>query len=299
MSKVGIILIHFKDSVHTKPCLDSLSKIKTTSNFQIYIISVQSQDAPELINHPTKPVIVNELQNLGFSGANNVLLKRAMDDGCEVLILLNNDTTVDENFLDPMINRLNEPNVGMVCPKIYFYPGYEFHHDKYEKSDRGHVIWYAGGLVNWAHSTASHWGVDEVDHGQFSKTFNTDFATGCCIAIKAETIKRIGFMDPDYFLYYEDTDWSRRVINAGLNIVVQPQSIVWHKNAGSTGGSGSSLHVYYQTRNRFRFGFKYAPLRTKFHLFIQLLKFLRSSDTSVRKAAIDVLFNRYGLQPFK
>src|SRR3989304_3264732 len=58
---------------------------------------------------------------------------------------------------------------GIVSPKIYFAPGFEFHKDKYPKTDLGKVIWYAGGRIDWSNIIGMHVGVDEVDIGQFNE----------------------------------------------------------------------------------------------------------------------------------
>jgi GT2 family glycosyltransferase len=79
-------------------------------------------------------------------------------------------------------------------------------------------------------------------------------------------IDKVGFWDESYFLYFEDADYCVRAKRKGIKLYYDPSINVWHKNAQSTGGSGSSIHVKYQKENRVKFGFKYAPLKTKFHL---------------------------------
>lgn len=236
--------------------------------------------------------------NHGFAWANNQIAKQAIKDGHDLFILLNNDTTVEPDFIKPLMDRLKDDAVGMVCPKIYFYPGNEFHKNAYKKSELGKVIWYAGGIIDWANVYASHWGVDEVDHGQFNQVIETDFATGCCLAITKETINKIGLMDEKYFLYYEDADWSLAAKKAGLKIIIEPKSVIYHKNAGSTGGSGSNLQQYYQTRNRLYFGLKYAPFKTKLHLMKNALAGLSSSNRVLHQANLDGLLFRLRQRTF-
>lgn len=292
----AILILHLKNSPHTLPCLDSFKNVKHP--YRLYILAVQSVDSQALAKHPTKPTIISTGKNGGFAWANNFLIKQAQKDGYDQFILLNNDTTVDPNFIPPLLHQLKNNQVGMVCPKIYFYPGNEFHGDKYQPSERGKVIWYAGGIIDWANMYASHWGVDEVDHGQFDQVVETDFATGCCLAITQQTIDKVGLMNEKYFLYYEDVDWSLAVKKVGLKIIVESQSVVYHKNAGSTGGSGSPLQQYYQTRNRLYIGLKYAPLKTKLHLLKNAFLDTTSSNPTIRKASIDGLLLRLGQRSF-
>ena len=59
------------------------------------------------------------------------------------------------------------PKIGLVSPKIYFAPGFEFHKDRYKEEDLGKVIWYAGGEFDWDNIGNIHRGIDEVDQGQY------------------------------------------------------------------------------------------------------------------------------------
>lgn len=293
----AILILHFKDNQDTFDCLDSLIEAKSVVPFDTYVISVQSTQTDKLANHPLKPIVINETINRGFAGANNVMIQKALADGHQEIILLNNDTTVTKDFLPPLLAQLKHSDVGMVSPKIYFSKGREYHKDRYQANELGHVIWYMGGILDWKNVYGSHFAVDEVDHGQFETAAETDFTTGCCVAITKATIDVIGLMDENYFLYYEDADWSMKAKAAGLKNLVEPHSVIYHKNAGSTGGAGSPLHMYYQTRNRIYFGLKYAPLRTKAHLIKNALRDSQAADPVVRGASLDALTFQMGFRP--
>lgn len=295
----AILLIHFRDNKDTQSCLDSLASASQETPFVTYVLAVQCTNTAWLKKHKLHPRITETNQNLGFSWANNVLTKQALAEGCQTFVALNNDTTVDPKFLKPLLSRLKKNTIGLVCPKIYFYPGCEFHHQSYTKQEQGKVIWYMGGLYDKHNVFASHWGVNEVDHGQFNQIFETDFATGCCVAFNKKLINTVGLMNEQYFLYLEDLEWSFRVKQKGLKIIVEPESIVYHKNAGSTGGSGSTTQQYYQTRNRLHFGLRHAPLKTRFHLLKNAIHDLTTSkNTVIKKATLDALTNTMGPQPF-
>ncbi len=292
----AILILHFRDSVHTLPCLDSLDKAGHVTPQGIYVLCVQCQDIKAIKDHPSHPTIIETATNGGFAWANNVMIRAALKDGFNTVVLLNNDTTVDPHFLAPLETMLQNQTIGMVSPKIYFYPDCEFHHGDYQESERGRVIWYMGGVFDWANVFASHWGVDEVDHGQWNTPIDADFTSGCCVALTRKTIETAGLMNEKYFLYFEDADWSLMVKHQGLRLTIEPKSIIYHKNAGSTGGSGSSLQQYYQTRNRFYFGMKYAPWRTKLYLIKNTLTNLSNHDPVLRQAARDALLFRLGIQ---
>jgi GT2 family glycosyltransferase len=92
----------------------------------------------------------------------------------------------------------------------------------------------------------------------------------------------------------EDLDLSLRIQKAGYKTMYDPTSIIWHKNASSSGGSGSNLHEYYQTRNRLRIGFHYAPLRTKIALVRESIRVLMHGTANKKKAIFDAITGNFG-----
>ena len=138
-----------------------------------------------------------------------------------------------------------------------------------------------------------HRGVDEVDNGQFEKVEKTNFASGCCMLVKQEVFEKVGFLDEKFFLYYEDSDLCERVRRSGYSIMYSPKAILWHKNAGSAGGSGSSLQDYYITRNRMLFGFRYASLRSKLALFKESMMILAKGRYWQRRGILDFYLGRF------
>ena len=112
--------------------------------------------------------------------------------------------------------------------------------------------------------------------------------------IKRDVLEKVGLFNEKYFLYYEDNDLCQRVKKIGYKIVFAPKSVIWHKNAGSSGGSGSSLQDYYITRNRLVFGFKYAPTRTKFSLIKESVNFFLNGRKWQKKGVMDFYLRRFG-----
>lgn len=274
--KIATVIVIFGKSQHLQECQKSLkdNALKSVHN--------------EII------VVDNTIRNVGFTGGNNKGIRQALQNDADAVLLLNDDTKVDIQAIQYLSDTLSsDSKIGMVVPKIYFYPGYEFHKDRYEKKDRGKVIWYAGGKIDWNNAIGSHIGVDDIDHGQHDTQTDVDFATGCCVLIRREIFEKVGFFDDRYFLYLEDLDFSVRVKRAGFRIIYEPKAVVWHKNAQSS-GSGSALHEYFFTRNRLLFGMLYSNFRTKFALLREGLKFFLNGSTWKRKAVLDFLSGRFG-----
>ena len=236
--------------------------------------------------------LITSLQNTGFAKGNNQGIKYGLKRGFQYFLLINNDVKVHRQFLFYLISGI-KAGADMVVPKIYFAKGYEFHQNRYQPDELGKVIWYAGAEFDWDNVYSKHIGIDQVDTGQFNLSHEIEFANFCCILIKKEVFKAIGFLDEQYFLYWEDGDFSVRALKAGFKILFEPRAVIWHKNSSSS-GAGSKLHDYYLTRNRLLFGFKYASFRTKLALIKESFRKLLTGRPGEKQGIIDFYLHRLG-----
>lgn len=273
--KIATVVLIYGESPNLEECLASL----------------------RLAKHPgidNKIIVVdNSKDNTGYSGGNNKGLRQALAGGAEAVLILNDDTKVDKSFISEITKASNDKEAGLIAPKIYFYPKFEFHKDRYSPKELGKVLWYAGGTIDWNNCLGVHRGVDEVDAGQYQQQEETGFATGCAVLITREVFEKIGLYDEEYFLYLEDLDFSVRAQKAGFKIVYQPKAIVWHKNAQS-GGFKSGIHDYFFTRNRLLFGSKYASPKTKFALLRESARIFLKGNNWQRKGVADFYLGRFG-----
>ena len=302
MKKVFVVILNYKGHKDTFELLQSLKKINRKSiDLNVVVVDNSPDDPIQLDETNYKDINLKTIynsKNLGFSGGNNVGINYALDKGVDFVIILNNDTIVDPNFAQELIKTAEgEEQIGVAVPKIYFAKGFEFHKDRYKENELGKVIWYAGGAIDWENVIGSHRGLDEVDKGQFDEDGETQMATGCCLLVKREVLEKVGLYDDRYFLYFEDADFSERVKKAGYKIFYNHKSIIWHKNAQST-GAGSSLQTYFQTRNRLLFGLNYAPMRSKLALIRESLRILIIGRYWQKRGVIDYYLARFGKGSF-
>jgi len=218
--------------------------------------------------------------NKGYAYGINMGIKRALEEGYEFFCVVNNDTVLSPDFIESMKLSLNKNRSSIIGGKIYYAKGYEYHKGTYKDEELGHVLWYAGGSVDWNHALTPHRGVDEVDAGQYDRFEKTGFVNGCLMGFDRSVVEKIGLWDESYFLYFEDADYCERAKRKGIPLYYDPAIVMYHKNAQSTGGSGSKMHRHYQRKGRLMFGLKYAPLRTKLHL---LVNFIRDQITGTAK----------------
>jgi GT2 family glycosyltransferase len=236
---VSIITINYKQSAVTNDLLKSLNHVKAPSFEVIVVDNASGNDDHKKIDtsYSFVKLVVSE-KNLGFAGGNNLGYKHASG---EYILLLNNDTEVEPDFMLPMIELFkSNPRIGAMSPKIrYFY--------------QPDTIQYAGfSPINILTLRMHAWGFKEIDNGQHDKIRQTDFAHGCAMMAPRRVIEHVGVMCDEYFLYYEEHDWSTRIRKAGYIIMYQPQSLVLHKESISV-QKDSPLKTYYINRNRIFF----------------------------------------------
>jgi len=304
MKKVTVVTVNYNTAEDTISFLESLKKVKT-STFVVdcIIIDNGSKEVLTLPEHlkNAKTTLIRSEKNTGFSGGYNMGMKEALKQGADYVLIINNDTLLDQDIITKLLQVLeSKPEIGVTTPKIYFAKGHEFHKDKYTKEELGHVLWYAGGYTDWDNVTSIHRGVDEVDHGQYDECAKIEFATGCCMMFKKEVLEKVGYFDDNYFLYYEDADLNERIKRAGYEIYYVPEAILTHVNAASSGGAGNGnvLQDYFITRNKMLFGMTYAPLRTRIALLRESARLLKTGRPYQKKAIRDYFLRKFNKGTF-
>lgn len=301
MKKIAIVTVNYNTEEDTKAFLKSLEKVHHHGLSLEAIVVDNASEKPLSLESFKDVQLIRLEENTGFTGGYNTGIKKALDNGADYIMAVNNDTTLDPDLLTELIAVLeSDEKIGLAVPKIYFAKGHEFHKDRYTKEELGKVFWYAGGYVDWDHATSVHRGVDEVDHGQYDKDEKISFATGCCMMFKGDVLKKVGLFDDSYFLYFEDADLSERVKKAGYTIYYAPKAVLYHVNASSSGGAGkgNQLQDYFITRNQMLFGMKYAPLRTKIALLRQSVRLLMNGREKQKQAISDYYSGKLGKGTF-
>ncbi|MFH2085960.1 MAG: glycosyltransferase family 2 protein [bacterium] len=286
--KHAVVLINYKVARDTITCVKSIEKCKD----QPHIIVVDNGSTEGVIQElreacPGLDIIIAGA-NIGFSAGNNLGIQKALKLGAQVVYILNNDTLVDPNLFFRAFRYVAGKN-RITGGKIYYAKGYEYHS---EQKGRGDILWYAGGYFDWTSVIAVHYGVDEIDKGQHDKTLPVGFITGCFIAVPRQVFKKIGLLDEPFFLYLEDTDFCLHAKKMSIEVMYNPNLIVYHCNSSAT-VAGSPLVDYYITRNRFFIGKRYGTLRLRLALLREAI-FYNWNSPIRRQAFFDYLTGRMG-----
>lgn len=298
--KIALIILNWKQPELTFATLDSIFKCQTKNfTYHIFLVDNGSPDNSlklfqKKYKNNSQVTIVETGANLGYAGGNNFGLRQAIKANYDYYLIANNDILVAPDFLQKLFDASQKYPQAILTPKIYFAPGYEFHKDRYQKSEIGKVIWAVGSQIDWNNIYGTNLGIDEVDRGQYDqKQPKIDFISGCCFLVSKEIIDKIGIFDERYYLYMEDSDLTYRAVKAGYKLKLVPRSVIWHCNSGSS-KPGSALQDYFITRNRLLFGFTYASPRTKLALFRESLKFLFTGSAWRKRGVLDFYLGRFG-----
>lgn len=239
--KVAVIILNWNGLQDTIECLESLRKI-IYPNYQVIVLdNGSSGNDAEALRTRYKDYIhlISNDKNYGFSDGNNIGMRYALANlHPDYILLLNNDTIVDRDFLTHLVNAAEaDPRIGIAGPKIYSY-------------SEPRKITHIGTAVDWWR-VGTH-PVNQTDIGQFDEMREVEFVIGCALLIRRTVIERIGLLYAGYFAYFEETEWCVRCGKAGYKVIYVPTARLWHKLC-STSNKISGLTLYYMTRNRFLF----------------------------------------------
>ena len=171
--------------------------------------------------------------NLLFAGGMNVGLERAVRDGYDFALILNNDVLLDSAMLGSLVEvAMQDTRIAAVGPKIFY-------------AAPDDVLWFAGGELDLWRGWSRHRGIRRRDEGQFDQAADVDYLTGCAMLIRCAVLADVGLLDPGYAMYAEDADWCFRARACGYRVVFSPAGRMWHRVSASAGARS-----WYKMRRR-------------------------------------------------
>ena len=222
---VSIIVLNLNGLEHLDTCLKSVA-MTTYPNFEVILVDNGSTDGS--VEHVAKRYpsvrIIRNNRNLGFAAANNVGIRLTKGD---YVILLNNDTEVDPNWVSEMVQVAeSDPLIAACQPKIMnFYDRKKF---EYAGAAGGFIDIYGYPLAR-----GRVFDFVEIDHGQYDNSCNIFWASGAAMLIKRQALRKTGLLDELFFIYHEETDLCWRFHLSGYRVVFVPSAKIFHKGGAT------------------------------------------------------------------
>jgi GT2 family glycosyltransferase len=233
---VVVILVNYNSLSHTTECIQSLSQ-SSIKPF-IVVIDNNSSDAEFLKSYGIEydygcHIIFNE-ENIGFGRANNTGIQWALHNiKFDYLLLLNNDTVVEKDALERLVNAFKfNPAIAITTSKIMY------HYNK-------NLVWYGGGDIN----KKKCWPIiydfnKEATTNGANKPKYATFVSGCVMMFSRSSIEKMKGFDDDFFMYCEDLELSIRTIREGYKMYYEPRSVIFHKVQASSANKENNATGY-------------------------------------------------------
>lgn len=248
---VTVSIVSFNSSQLIKDCLNSLLRFKYQNKVQVVVVDNASSDNSVAVIKKEFPQIklIESKKNLGFAGGHNLVLKNIKSD---FYLILNPDTQVPENVIDPMVKFLAQyPNCGIASCKVLNF--------------NGSLQPNGGNLPNFLSVFSWLFNLDVLglpslhrnEISYYKKPHPVGWVSGNFMMIKKEVVDKIGPLNEEYFMYFEDIDYCFKANKNNFKVMINPAVSIKHLSGGSLDqpklrqwtGEFKGLILFYQKQN--------------------------------------------------
>jgi GT2 family glycosyltransferase len=233
LPKVAAIIVNWNSRADTLECLISLEQ-STYANLELIVVDNGSTDGSVAAVRSRFPgvAVIENGANLGFGAACNVGIAQAMRNGADYFFLLNSDLKIDPQAVSELVSLCEQnPQIGVAGPTEYLY------------AEPGKIQQF-GAMIEMTRAQARGLYEYQLDHGQLPAVREVTFIGGGLMLVRRCVVEQVGGYDPTFFLYCEEVDWERRIMQAGYKLMVTSRAKVWHKWYGSFGGKPNATVKY-------------------------------------------------------
>jgi GT2 family glycosyltransferase len=242
-ARVFTVVLNYQHAHDTIRCVESIRRSTYVRQNLLVVDNGSDAAVTDVLRSslPATRLIENE-DNLGYAGGNNVGIQSALDAGADWVWILNADVTVEPEALERLVDlATRRPNAGILGSRIlYGSPG-------------PRRIWFDGGILDLNGGGTSH-----RNDGILESTApangpqETDYVTGAGMLVRREVFADIGLLPEEWFLYFEETEFNLLAARRGWELLIDPRSVLVHHKR-STGTLPAPYYVYYYVRNRLIF----------------------------------------------
>lgn len=240
---VAILTVTTNAAGHLTAFFDALARV-TYPNWSLTVVDNGSSDGSAAIVEQRWPAanLLRNSANLGFTGACNRALEAMQDDlAIDYVLFLNDDTEVTPGFIEPLVARAEafaeKGQPALVAPKTFL-------------AGREGILDDSAGQFDWWRGAWKRRVYGRAETAADNRARRIDNANLSSLLVPRETFAGVGLLDDAFFVYYDDTDFCRRAIDAGYAVIYEPASVVFHQKGATLGGQFSAFGCYYLSRNR-------------------------------------------------
>ena len=244
--KLAVIIVNYNVKYFLKQCLESVYNSTSLENIEVYVVDNDSKDGSvEMVveSFPKVKLIANK-KNVGFSTANNQAIK---ETNADYVVLLNPDTLVQSDSFEKVIKFMDEhPDAGglgvtMIHGNGKFLP----------ESKRGlptpEVAFFKIFGFSKIFPKSKKFGKYHLGYLDKNETHKIEVLSGAFMAMRMETLDKVGLLDEDFFMYGEDIDLSYRITQGGYENYYYPGTTIIHYKGESTKKSSVNyVYVFYK-----------------------------------------------------
>ena len=245
MTDLSIIIVNWNTREYLLRCLKSVFGSENSPSWEVIVVDNGSQDGSgkEVKQFSPKIHLIANEQNLGFAKATNQGLIHASG---RYLLLLNPDTEVKQGAIDPFVHFMeNHPDAGIAGGQL-------LNQDGSKQNSIANFPTLATELLN---KRLLRWLFPAMFPGKernYVEPIEVDSVIGACMVVRREAMEKVGLLDEDYFLFFEETDWCYRMRKGGWKVFHLPQAEVVHfQGRGAEPKKREARVEYYRSRYHF------------------------------------------------
>lgn len=253
--QVLIVVLTWNGRDVTLACVQSILELRY-QRFDVLVVDNASSDGTHLAlqeRFGDRVEVLRNEANLLFAGGMNVGLARAVRDGYDYALILNNDVVLDPEMLGALVDvAAQDATIAAVGPKIFY-------------ADPSDVLWFAGGELALWRGWSRHRGIRQRDRGQFDTSGDVGYLTGCAMLLRCAALTDVGLLDTGFEMYAEDADWCFRARARGHRLVYAPAARAWHRVSASAG-----QFSWYKMQHRFASQMRFLARHARWHHWLTI-----------------------------
>lgn len=263
--KIGIIIVTFNSQKDIVRPLESII-LQRYDDLVVYIVDNNSSDETLNIVHKYLSIlpinIIASKMNNGFAKGNNIGIQKAIDDGCDLIFILNPDMQLEPECLNTLTQRIVlDEKIGVIGPIVL------------DRDNPANFIQSYGMKVNFRTQRKDIFFAGKILSNEIPQENFVDYMLGGAMMIRSSVLRTTGLFEEDYFMYNDELDFAYRINKAGYKYLCLRDAIVRHyHDFNKSNRKGNNLMYYYIMRNKYLYFFKYRLLSNLiFSLFKEIV----------------------------